>query len=391
MIIPAAEPAGCHNEPVTTARTDVLQRLLDVALAVAGERRTEPVLRTVLDAARDLAGARYAAVGVPDGGGGMAMFLTAGIDQQTWDDIGYLPTRHGLLGVLLEQPTALRLADIRADPRFTGWPAGHPDMSSFLGVPILAGGEILAELYLSDKVGGTVFTDEDQRLVETLAAHAALAIVNGQRLERARELSVAQERTRLARDLHDSVTQTLFSLSLSAETAATVADPADQVLGAELDRVRLLSAAALTELRSLVDTLRAPDGDGESLPGALGQRVALLRRVHDVPVELSVSGDFGGGSRTVEREVLRIAHEAMANALQHADAGTVRVTLAGGDAIRLVVADDGVGFDLAETTRTSRRMGLSSMRERVAAIGGSLAVRTAPGQGTTVTVEVPGD
>ncbi|PZS33514.1 MAG: diguanylate cyclase [Pseudonocardiales bacterium] len=328
-------------------------------------------------------------MGVPDGGGGMALFLTAGIDEQTWDDIGYLPTRHGLLGVLLEEPSALRLSDIRHDPRFTGWPAGHPDMSSFLGVPILAGGEILAELYLADKVGGTVFTDADQRLVETLAAHAALAIVNAQRLERARELSVAQERTRLARDLHDSVSQTLFSLSLSAESAATIAGGADEELAGELDRVRLLSGAALAELRSLVDTLRAPDAEHDALVPALRARVALLHRVHDVPVELTVEGNIGGCSRTVDRELLRIAHEAMANALQHAGASAVRVTLSGGPDVRLVVADDGTGFDLAETVRTSRRIGLTSMRERAEALGGTLSVRTAPGQGTTVTVEVP--
>ncbi|MEP6696621.1 MAG: GAF domain-containing sensor histidine kinase [Pseudonocardiales bacterium] len=374
---------------MTGTQTDALQRLLDVALAVAAERRTEPVLRTVLDAARDLAGAGYAAVGVPDGGGGIALFLTAGIEQRTWDEIGYLPTHHGLLGILLQEPTAIRVADIRQDPRFTGWPHGHPDMTSFLGVPILAGGEILAELYLSDKIGGLPFTEADQRLVETLAAHAALAIVNAQRLERARELSVAQERTRLAHDLHDSVTQTLFSLSLSAESAATVADPADERLAAELDRVRLLSSAALSELRSLVDTLRTPDAAPQDLATGLRERVALLRRVHDVRIELTVSGDMEGCSRTVERELLRIGHEALANALQHAGAPAVRVALTSGATLRLEVADDGVGFDFDDAIRTTRRMGLTSMRERAAAIGGTLAVRSAPGRGTTVSVEVP--
>jgi signal transduction histidine kinase len=378
-----------QDGPVTRPQADVLQRLLDVALAVAGERRIEPVLRTVLDAARDLAGARYAAVGVPDGGGGMALFLTAGIDARTWAEIGDLPDRHGLLGVLLQEPKAIRLADIRTDPRFTGWPAGHPDMSSFLGVPILAGGEILAELYLSDKAGGGVFTEADQRLVETLAAHAALAIVNAQRLERARELSMAQERARLARDLHDSVTQTLFSLSLSAESAATVANAADGQLATELDRVRLLSRAALSELRSLVDTLRAPDLEHEALPAALRKRVDLLQRVHGVPVELTVSGEVLGASRTVDRELIRIAHEALGNALRHAGASVIRVSVSGGQSVRLVVADDGTGFDLDATVRTSGRLGLTSMRERAEALGGTLDLRTAPGRGTTVTVEVP--
>jgi len=376
---------------VTGAQTDVLRRLLDVALAVAAERRTEPVLRTVLDAGRDISGARYAAVAVPDPGGGIALFLTSGIDAQTWDAIGYLPRHHGLLGVLLKDPSPIRLDDIRSDPRFTGWPQAHPEMRSFLGVPILAGGEILAELYLTDKSDGGSFTEADQQLIETLAAHAALAIVNAQRLERARELSVAEERSRLARDLHDSVTQTLFSLTLSAESAATVADPGDEALATELARVRLLSRAALGELRTLVDTLQEPNAEHDGLAAALRRRVALLQRVHDVPVELTVDDDPVRGSPTVDRELTRIAHEALANALQHAQASRVRVTVSGGDSVRLVIEDDGRGFDLDETRRSSRRLGLTSMRERAAAVGGTLQVHTAPGQGTSVIVEVPAD
>lgn len=371
--------------------TDALRRLLDVALALGAERRTEAVLRVILDAARDLAEARYAALGVPDGDGGFSLFLTAGVDAATWAEIGALPRTHGLLGALLDQPAAIRLTDIRADQRFGGWPAAHPDMRSFLGVPISAGGEVLAELFLADKRDGGDFTDADQRLIETLAAHAALAVVNAQRNERARELSVAQERTRLARDLHDSVTQTLFSLSLAAESAVAVAGPAvPPALGEQLGRLRELAASALAEMRSLVETLRAADLEADGLAAALRQRVELLRRVHDVPLSLAVRGPVRLRDRTLEREVFRVATEALSNALQHAEAGRISVTLdTGGDAVRLVVADDGAGFDLAATRRTSRRLGLTSMRERAEALGGVLHVDTAPGAGTRVTLVVP--
>jgi signal transduction histidine kinase len=375
--------------------TDALRRLLDVALALGAERRTEAVLRVILDAARDLAAARYAALGVPDGAGGFSLFLTAGVDSATWAAIGALPRTHGLLGALLDESAAIRLTDIRADPRFGGWPAAHPDMGSFLGVPIVAGGEVLAELFLADKIaderGGGDFTDADQQLVETLAAHAALAVVNAQRNERARELSVAQERTRLARDLHDSVTQTLFSLSLATESTVAMAGPAPgSALAGQLDRLRELAGSALAEMRSLVDTLRPADLDADGLAGALRKRVELLRRVHDVPLSLAVRGPARLRDRTLEREVFRVATEALSNALQHAAAGRISVTLdTGGDAVRLVVADDGAGFDLAATRRTSRRLGLTSMRERAAALGGVLHVDTAPGAGTRVTLEVP--
>jgi len=362
---------------VTSPESTALRRLLDVALALGAERRTEPVLRVILDAARDLAGARYAAIGVPDGAGGFGLFLTAGVDAETWAAIGTLPRTHGLLGALLDSTGTIRLTDIRADPRFRGWPPAHPDMASFLGVPIVAGGEVLAELFLAGKAGGGGFTDADQALIETLSAHAALAVVNAQRTERARELSVAAERARLARELHDSVTQTLFSLTLAAESAAALAGQADPLLLDQLDQVRELARAGLTEMRGLVETLRPVDVDADGLAGALGKRVGLRvtgGRLRD---------------RTVEREVRLVAGEALANALRHADADSVEVTLDTGEPVRLSVADDGSGFDLAETVRHSHRLGLASMRERAEALGGTLVIETAPGEGTRVVLEVP--
>lgn len=365
-----------------------LRRLLEVVLQLGAERRSEPVLRSILDAARDLTAARYAAIGVPDGDGGFALFLTAGVDTTTWDRIGSLPRTHGLLGALLAHPEVIRLADIRTDPRFRYYPPAHPQLRSFLGVPIMAGGEVLAALYLADKVGAAEFTAGDQELVETLAGHAALAVVNAQRQERLRELSIADERTRIARDLHDSVTQTLFSLTLAAESAATVA--ADPRVHPHLDRIRGLSRSALDELRTLVDTLRPPDVDTEGLAVALRKRVELLQAVHDVPIELEVSGRLPGGDAAVQREVLKVANEAIGNALQHAKPHRISVRLdLDRAAIRLRVADDGRGFDLGETSRTSRRLGLTSMRERTEALGGRLGVDTAPGAGTAVTLEVP--
>ncbi|MGH3977600.1 MAG: histidine kinase [Pseudonocardiaceae bacterium] len=365
-----------------------LRRLLDVVSQLGSERRSEPVLRSILDAARDLAGARYAAIGVPDGDGGFALFLTAGVDAATWDRIGSLPRTHGMLGVLVSRPEVIRLVDIRTDPRFGWYPPAHPEMRSFLGVPIMAGGEVLAALYLADKVGAVEFSAADQELVETLAGHAALAVVNAQRQERLRELSIADERTRIARELHDSVTQNLFSLTLAAESAATVAT--DPRLHPHLDRIRELSRTALDELRALVDTLRPPDVDTEGIGVALRKRVELLRAVHDVPVDLEVAGKLRRTDRAVQREVLKVANEAIGNALQHAAPHRIGVWLdLDRAAIRLRVVDDGLGFDLAETRRTSRRLGLTSMRERADALGGTLLVDTAPGAGTTVTLEVP--
>jgi signal transduction histidine kinase len=379
----------------TDAESVTLRRLLDVVLRLGAERQVEPVLRQVVDAARELTGAGYAAIGVPDGAGGFERFLTAGVDNATWARIGALPRTHGLLGAVLCEPRALRLADIRADPRFLGYPAAHPDMVAFLAVPILAGGEVVAELFLTNPAGGPEFSDAALRVVEALAGHAALAVVTAQRQERLRELSIVAERTRIARELHDSVTQTLFSLSLAAESAVTLAGPAapDGLTG-QLDRVRDLAQLGLDELRELVDTLRPAELGRDGLASALRTRVELLRAVHGTPIVLHtrVSRPL---DEVLGRELLKIGNEALGNALRHAgDARVsvsleVAVSLEVGEAARLVVTDDGGGFDLAATLRTTRRLGLTSMRERAEALGGTLRIDTAPGAGTAVTCEVP--
>lgn len=364
--------------------------MLDVALAAAAERRTERVLRLVLNAARELVGAPFAAVGVPDGSDGFSTFLTSGVDAATWKAIGDLPRQHGLLGVLLQDTTSVRLRDISDDPRFVGWPAAHPNMQAFLGVPIVAGGDILAELYLARVAGGPEFTADDQRIVETLAAHAALAIANAQRLERNRELAVAEERTRLARDLHDSVTQTLFGLTLATEAAATVASGEPKVLE-QLDRVRELGLAAREEMRSLVETLRPVDLGRDGLESALRHRIELVQRVHDVPVTLKVEGEVKL-SPAGQRELLYVVNEALANALQHADASAITVALRAEDGrVTAAVSDDGRGFDLETTRLASRRLGLTSMGDRIEALDGTLRIDTTPGAGTQVIAEVPNE
>src|SRR5919201_7032044 len=185
----------------------------DVVLAIAAQREVEPVLQMLAHAARELGGARYAALGVPDGEGAFARFITSGMSDELVAAMGPLPRTHGLLGAMLESTEPYRIEDIRRDPRFRGWwPAAHPQMRSFLGVPIVARGEVIGALYLTEKEGAPAFGEEDQRGMELLAAHAAIAIENARGHERGRELSVVAERNRLARELHDAVSQKLFAV-----------------------------------------------------------------------------------------------------------------------------------------------------------------------------------
>jgi signal transduction histidine kinase len=364
--------------------------LSDVVLALAAEREVEPVLQRLVHAARELGGARYAALGVPDGEGAFARFITSGMSDELIAAMGPLPRTHGLLGAMLESPEPYRTPDIHTHERFRGWwPRAHPDMRSFLGVPIVARGGIIGALYLTDKEGADAFSDADEKLIVLLAAHAAIAIENARLHERSRELSIVEERNRLARELHDSVTQQLFGVVLAAQSAGELLARGEPAAAGEVERVQALARGAMEELRSVVFELRPASLEAEGLAQVLRKHVDVLRRVTGRAIELRIAAPPPLGAAAAG-QVFRIAQEALQNALRHAEAERIEVRLEdGGGKLVLTVADDGRGFDASAPMLRSRRLGLTSMEERAAELGGRLAVRSRPGEGTTVRLEAP--
>src|SRR5215216_4254920 len=341
----------------------LLRAMSDAVLAVAAEHAVEPVLQRLVHVARDLVGARFAALGIPDGSGKFERFLTSGMSDEQIALIGPLPRTHGLLGAMLRSEAPYRTPDIRTDARFWGWPREHPTMTSFLGVPIVARGVVIGAFYLTVKEGADEFTDEDQELIVMLAAHAAVAIENARLYERSRELSVVEERNRLARDLHDVVVQTLFGVVLTADAAALLVERDPAAARAELERLRGLAQDALRELRSLVFELRPADIEADGLAATLRKHVEVLSRVHGLRIELRIDGEpEPETSRAVE--VFRIVQEALNNAQRHASATTIAVTLTqAGQGLVAQVADDGIGFDPDAPGVRGRRLGLTSMEE----------------------------
>jgi len=364
-----------------------LRAVSDAVLAVASQLSVDEVLQRLVECARELAGARYAALGVPDGDGGFRRFLVAGMSEELVASMGPLPRTHGMLGAMLEGSAPYRTEDIHRDPRFRGWwPRQHPDMRSFLGVPIVAEEEVIGSFYLTEKQDAAAFSAEDEALIELLAAHAAIAITNARLYERSRELSILSERNRLALELHDAVSQKLFSLVLTADAAATQLERDPAKARAQLERLKQLSREALDELRSLIFGLRPPDLEREGLEAALRKEIEMLRRIHGTEIELSVEGVPGSADRADEMAVLRIADEALHNAVRHAGAEHITVRL--GDGV-VEVVDDGRGFDPQEPGLRSRHLGLTSMEERARELGATLRIESARGAGTTVRLEVP--
>jgi signal transduction histidine kinase len=367
-----------------------MRAVSDAVLAIASQLSVGEVLQRLVDRARELAGAQYAALGVPDGEGGFRRFLVAGMDDDVIAAMGPLPRTHGMLGAMLDGSGPYRTTDIHDDPRFRGWwPRAHPDMRSFLGVPIVARGEVIGAFYLTEKVGAESFDEADCELIEILAAHAAIAITNAQLYERSRELSVVAERNRLALELHDVVSQKLFGLMLTAEVVVTQLDRDPAAAREQAERMRTLARDALDELRALILGLRPPELERDGLEGALRKELELLERSYPVEVELvrerplsptpsaDVAADFA---------VLRIVHEAVQNALRHAEATRVVVRLSDTE---VTVTDDGIGFDPTRADVRSRHLGLTSMEERAREIGGRLEITSGPGEGTTVRLELP--
>jgi signal transduction histidine kinase len=367
-----------------------LRAVSDAVLAVASRRSVDQVLQQLVHSARELVDARFAALGVPDGSGGFRSFIVSGMSDELIAAMGPLPRTHGMLGAMLESREPFRTDDIHRDPRFRGWwPAQHPDMRSFLGVPIVAAEEVIGSFYLTEKQTAPAFDERDQALIELLAAHAAIAITNARLNERSRELSIVSERNRLALELHDVVSQKLFSLVLSAEAAATLLDQDPESARALLARLGELAREALGELRSLILGLRPPELERDGLRGALRKEIEMLERIHGVKVGFEADGS-GGAAIDRYLGVLRIAHEALHNALRHANASKITVSLRQDDGrLALEVQDDGAGFDPGSVELRSKHLGLTSMEERARELGGRLELRSAPGEGTTVTLKVP--
>ena len=368
------------------AQDEIFQHVSQVVLAVSSQLSVRDVLQMIVRSARSLAGARYAALGVPDEAGGFAEFLVDGLTAREQAAIGPLPRQHGLLGVMLREGKPLRLDDIRADPRFWGWPAAHPELTDVLGVPIRGRETILGFIFAACKTEPGGFTEQDERLVSLFAAHAAIALTNARLYERGRELSVLQERARLARDLHDAVSQKLFSVRAKARAAAVLVgrDPARAV--EEIDSVAALAGEAHAELRAVIDGLAPPDLAAGGLAGSIRGYAVLAGRTHGADVDVQAS-DLPPLDPRLETALYRTAQEAIGNALRHSGSRPVQVFLyRRRTSVVLEVNDHGTGFD---PRSRPAGLGLASMRERAASVGGRLSITAAPGAGTRVRLSVP--
>jgi signal transduction histidine kinase len=366
-----------------------LAALDEAIIAISRELEIDRVLQLIADRVRSLSAARYAALGIVGPDRTLEIFITSGISDAARQRIGPLPTGRGLLGALIDAEQTIRLADAGADPRAVGVPSHHFTVRTFLGVPVVARGRVVGNFYLVNKLGGVPFSEEDQDLVERFALRAGIAIDNARLLDQARRLAVVEDRDRIGRDLHDSIIQRLYGISLSLEDVPELIVETPTEAERRVERAITALHGAIGEIRTFIYGLRPAMADPGDLPRALAavgeevERTAALTvttRADDVPV-----------SPEAATELVAIARELLSNVVRHAGASraTVRLSLAGGR-VRLRVTDDGRGFD-PRARRPSRQRGLANVRDRATALGGRVTVRSRPGAGTVVTVSIPAE
>ncbi len=362
---------------------------LDVAVqGISGVLALDPVLQLIVDRVRELAEAEYAALGIARSDGAIERFLTSGLSAAERERIGALPHGSGLLGLIIREGQTFRIPDIAQDPRRHGFPPHHPEMHSFLGVPVTVKGRAVGDLYLTNKRGAAEFSEDDQRLVERFAAHAGLAIENARLSERVQALAVVEERERIGRDLHDGIIQRIYAVTLGLEDVTEIAldDPA--AAGERVERAIDALHVAIGEIRTFIYGLRP----GLDAPGGIASALNSLAeeaRLHS-PMQIDVeAADAPPLSAGVVSELLNIAREALSNAVRHAAASRVALRLeVSGDELLLEIADDGSGFDAAATA-VAGHQGLGNMRRRAESVGGRLLVESEQGGGTRIIVALP--
>ena len=368
---------------------DELRALTEAGVTLTSELALETVLQKVVDIARDLIGARYAALSVLGPSGEITRFITSGISAEEREAIGDLPSGQGLLGVLLHEGESLRLETMSGDPRSGSFPPHHPQMTSLLGVPLIFRGRIIGNLYLTDKIGKLGFSDHDEELVRLLATQAAVAIRNAELHDKAESVARLEERERIGMDLHDGVMQSIYAVGLTLEDCVERVDEAPAEVKKSLDGAMNALNDVIGDIRSYIFDLRPRVSVVADLPEAIRHLVDDLRINTLIQTSLEIDGELSDAiTQDQALALFHITQEALNNVAKHSHAKSASVRLQSSDRLVSVeVRDDGIGFD-PEGEQSHERHGLRNMRDRARSVGARLNLIGKTNEGTTVRAEL---
>jgi signal transduction histidine kinase len=366
----------------------LLKNLKDISSAVmyATEARDlEGVFQRIADAARTIAKTKYAALGIPDGKGSLTFFKTSGLTPEQEARIPHRPKGHGLIGAIMRERRVIRLEHMNKDVRSYGFPKNHPHMDSFLGAPIIVGNHLYGMLYLSDKLDGTNFTDDDQSLIEMLAGYAALAIAGAELNERDNRLTLLEERDRIGMELHDGVIQSLYGIGMQVDLLRR---REAQVGKNELNSLISSLNNVIEDIRGFIANLRSRT-DQKTIRETLEHLKERLHPPQEIEIEIIAPDGYAPFSPAVFESICLIANEAMSNAIRHSGATKIQVIAEQTkNRFSIQVKDDGHGFDL-NLSDTATGLGLRNMRQRARLYGGEVSIESSEGQGTSLLISIP--
>ena len=423
--------AAGQSEAATLGAEERVQQLLALnraAVAITGELELDSLLQRIVDAARELAGCKYSALGVLGEDGYIERFPTSGISEHDREKIGAPPRGHGLLGVMLRAGRALRIPDINKDHRRVGFPPHHPPMTSLLGVPIFIGNELVGDLYMTDKEGSPEFSEEDEWLLQLLATHAATALTNArlheenkQAMERLRELDQLKDEflSTAAHELRTPLTTIQMSAGLAHEQLKRLVGAEEGKIDPRLaDLIGLIvesSQRMHALVNDLLDLTRLEQGRANLVMEQIDLREVVRECVEEVnPLFTNreqtlvarlpeAHCDVLGDRRRLEQVLINL----LSNANKYSPEGSsveLRSARSGGECL-VMVRDDGPGvpaeereliFDrfyrssLHRSDRTSSTgLGLPIARKIAEMHKGKLWVEPAQGGGSIFTLALP--
>ena len=360
-----------------------LHALIDAILLIETNAELGDLLGRIVETASRLVGATYGALGVLAGDGEtLARFITYGLNDEQRRAIGAMPHGNGVLGETIRAHAPVRIDELVGHPGSVGMPANHPVMHRFLGVPVVTGDDhVFGNLYLTDPVGGAAFSEEDALLVAAFGRAAGLVIDQATMRSQVRELTLSEERERLARDLHDTVIQRLFGVGLALQMS--LASVTNDDVRARINNVLDELDTTIHEIRTTIFEIDQDQSSGESLHSriiALSNEVATRLGVHaDVKVMANIDSLIGSHCAQHSVQALR---EILSNVVRHSRASAVQVTVGVKEnLVEVVVRDNGVGF----TPSIGPGRGLRNLTSRARELGGDSTINSEIGRGTMVT------
>ncbi|MFZ4814518.1 MAG: GAF domain-containing protein [Phototrophicaceae bacterium] len=370
------------NNPTDT----LLEQLRTIAALVIGAAEADNLPQTlqhIADASRQLIGARYAALGIPDGAGGMAHFIVSGISPEQVQGIDHPPIGRGLLGLIMNERRVIRMEDLHKHPKAAGFPNGHPSMTSLLGVPIVLGKQLYGMFYLTDRIDGNPFAEEDQWLIEALAGYAALAISSSQLHEQQHQITLLNERTRIGMELHDGVIQSLYAVGMHLDVARRTGS-----LENEVEPVMEKLNHVIEDIRRYIMQLN-DKGRPTNIEKCVQHMIAGLAIPSELAVTVEAPDDYPLVSPPVFESVCLMINEMVSNVIRHAQATQLSIRVEQDrDLFSVQVSDNGKGFDYA-ALNGHRGLGLKNLERRAELYQGHLEMASVVGRGTTITITFP--